>query len=128
MEKGQPRSGTELPVISLVYDLVLWFGRKSGEYPKKFRFNIGEKVLETLLEVLGNLVEAQYSHERKKEILRRTNMRLQLLRYLMRLSKDLQCITLKEYEYAARQIHEVGAMVGGWEKYSQQKESDGAKV
>jgi len=34
------------------------------------------------------------------------------------LSKDLQCISIKEYEFTSKNINEIGQMVGGWEKWT----------
>ena len=32
------------------------------------------------------------------------------------MSKDLQLLSLRKYEYLAREINEVGVMLGGWLK------------
>jgi len=73
------------------------------------------------LELPENIIEAQYS-QKKHHFLRKTNIILEKLRLMVRLSKDLQCITINEYEYLAKEINEIGKMVGGWEKYSKSRE------
>lgn len=118
---------TDITVLPLLYDLIVWFCGKISAYPKKFKYSIGERITNTLLDILERLIEARYSSKKKSHFLRQANILLEKLRYLVRISKDLQCITIAEYEYAATKMHEIGSMVGGWEQYSKGKE-DGEEV
>jgi hypothetical protein len=43
---------------------------------------------------------------------------LEILRFQMRLAKDLQCLKLPSYAFAARAIDEIGKLLGGWLKSS----------
>ena len=38
------------------------------------------------------------------------------IRLYVRLSHDLQCISVGQYEHAAKQIDEIGRLIGGWKK------------
>jgi hypothetical protein len=40
------------------------------------------------------------------------------LRFQMRLAKDLQCLKVESYGFAAKAIDELGKLVGGWIKSS----------
>lgn len=115
-------------VVPLLYDLFVWYAQKLSQYPKKFKYNLGERIISCYLDVLDAIIEAQYSKGKKSHFLRKANVTLEKLRFLVRLSKDLQCITLHDYEYAVRQLNEIGKMVGGWEKHSKKKESDGKEI
>ncbi|OQY98365.1 MAG: hypothetical protein B6D35_12420 [Candidatus Brocadia sp. UTAMX2] len=112
----------DIAVLPVLYDLIVWFSGKLGAYPKKFRYSQGERIFNILLDILERLIEARYSSKKKSHFLRQANISLEKLRYLVRLSKDLQCISIKEYEYMANKLHEIGCMVGGWEQYSKEKE------
>jgi len=111
----------EVVILPKIYDLILWYGKKIIYYPKKYKYNLGERITDIFLDVIENIIEAQYS-SKKYYFLRKTNILLEKLRIMIRLSKDLQCITIKEYEYMTRETNEIGKMVGGWEKYSKYKE------
>jgi hypothetical protein len=63
--------------------------------------------------VLEKLVDATYSRQ-VETTLREVNLALERLRFLFRLSKDLHYLDLKRYEYVAREIDEIGRLVGGW--------------
>jgi hypothetical protein len=43
---------------------------------------------------------------------------LEILRFQMRLAKDLQCLKVESYGFAAKAIDEIGKLVGGWLKTS----------
>ncbi|MCG2760208.1 MAG: four helix bundle protein [Candidatus Delongbacteria bacterium] len=47
--------------------------------------------------------------------------------YDLMLSKDTDCITVKEYEYASKEIDEIGKMTGGWIKNQNNAEENGKK-
>jgi hypothetical protein len=65
------------------------------------------------MDVLDDLVAAAYSRDRR-ELLEHANGRLHQVRYLVRMSNDLQLMPRKSYEYAAERIDEIGRMIGGW--------------
>ena len=39
---------------------------------------------------------------------------LEILPFQMRLAKDLQCLKVESYAFAAKSIDEIGRLVGGW--------------
>ena len=54
--------------------------------------------------------------KQKRPILEDINRKLESMRFLIRLSKDLKCLSLRQYEYAGNECMEVGNQVGGWIK------------
>jgi hypothetical protein len=76
---------------------------------------LGERIERNLYDVLDLLIQAKYTRERQ-DLLRRANLTLETLRFQMRLAKDLQCLTVDSYGFAAKSIDEVGKLVGGWIK------------
>ena len=79
------------------------------------KFTLGERIVNAVFDVVEALVEARYTRERR-EILVRVNLRLERMRVLLRLSRDLGVFPLKSVEHSSKLIDEVGAMVGGWLK------------
>lgn len=65
--------------------------------------------------MLEKLLRAKYSRA-KVELLREANMLLELLRFQMRLAKDLDCLKPTSYEHGSKLVHEIGALLGGWIK------------
>lgn len=65
-----------------------------------------------MLDILEMFVVAQYNKEQRKQTLRHINIAIERLRYLIRLSKDLHCLSMAHYEFAVKQMLELGKM--GW--------------
>ena len=107
----------EIDAITKLYDFILWIIPKLEKFPRGQKFLIGDRIETLMLDILDILIEAAYSRK-KHEILKAANLKLEKLRYLIRLSKDLNLINIKSYEFSSRSINDVGNSVGGWLKYS----------
>jgi hypothetical protein len=111
--KTAPRQPDELVIISKVYDLVLWSCLHIGKFPRNHRFVLGERLEQRLYELLETLITAKYTRERAA-LLKQANLTIEILRFQMRLAKDLQCLPTNSFGHAIRQLDEIGRMVGGW--------------
>jgi hypothetical protein len=111
------QASDELLVIDRTYELVFWSCRHIAVFPRSHRFTLGERMERRLYDLLELLLKAKYSGQ-KAGLLRQANMELELLRFQLRLAKDLECLTLKRYEHGARAVNEIGRMVGAWLKQS----------
>ena len=103
----------ELVVITKTYDLILWSCNHTGRFPRQHRFVLGERLERSLYDLLETLIQAKYSRERTP-LLNDANLKLEILRFQVRLAKALECLQVKSYAFAAKQIDEIGKLVGGW--------------
>lgn len=103
----------ELAVITKTYDLILWSCQHTGRFPRNHRFVLGERIERQLYGLLETLIEAKYQRERGA-LLEGANLQLEVLRFQMRLAKDLQCLKPNSYEFASKAIDEIGRLIGGW--------------
>src|SRR4051794_13786765 len=110
MERGQ-----ELTVITKTYDLILWSCHHTSRFPRNHRFVLGDRIERNLYEMLETLIQARYTRQRQG-LLEKANLLLEILRFQMRLAKDLQCLKVDSYAFAAKAIDEIGRLVGGWLK------------
>lgn len=108
---------TITPVVEKHYQLILWMLPKIANFPKDQRYLLADRIEILLLDILELLIEAVYS-KNKREILIKVNLKLDLLRFMMRISKDMKYINLKSYDFFCQSAIEVGKMVGGWLKAS----------
>jgi len=106
----------ELSVVTKTYDFTLWLLPHVARFPREHRFTLGDRMEEGSLAILELLVEAAYTRD-KRDLLKRANLRLERLRYLVRLAKDLHLISIKQYEFAIRSMQSIGAEIGGWAKH-----------
>lgn len=113
----------ELRAVTKAYDFTLWLLPHLAKFSRDYRFTLGNKLEEGALEILELLVEASYAGE-KRTLLQRANIRLNRVRFLVRLAKDLQQISLKQYEFAARAIDGIGVEIGGWLKQQGERKKE----
>jgi hypothetical protein len=89
----------------------------TGRFPRQHRFVLGERIERNLYDLLETLVKAKYIRERLP-LLRQANLTLEVLRFQVRLAKDLQYLKTVSYGFTAKAIDEIGRLVGGWLKNS----------
>jgi hypothetical protein len=107
------KKAEELAVITKAYDLILWSCNRTSKFPRNHRFVLGERIKRNLYTLLETLIRAKYTKNRQR-LLEEANLTLEILRFQMRLAKDLQCLKLNSYGFAAKSIDEIGRLVGGW--------------
>lgn len=91
----------ELTVITKTYDLILWACNHTGIFPRNHRFVLGERIERNLYDLLKTLIQAKYTKQRQP-LLEKANLMLEILRFQMRLAKDLQCLKVERYGFAAK--------------------------
>ena len=94
------REGQELVVITKAYDLVLWSCYHTSRFPRSHRFVLGERIERNLYDLLETLLQARYTRERQA-LLGQANLTQEVLRFPMRLARDLQCLKVQSYGPAA---------------------------
>lgn len=99
--------------VQSCHDLLLWMIPQVDKFPRARRFTLGERVESGSLTVLELLVEAAYTHN-KTALLKEANVKLEVLRHVWRLAHELKVIAIRQYEYGAKLIDELGRQIGGW--------------
>ena len=113
-------------VIAKLYDLILWTLPHLDKFPRNHKFTVGDRIEETLLDILELLIEAAYT-KNKVMTLYEANIKLQKFRLMIRMSKDLKLISVKQYQFASRHIEEIGKQIGGWRKQTIQEDEKNQK-
>ena len=112
----------DAPVVLVKwYDWTKWLLDRVDGFPKNQRFIFGQRLADRSLRVLEILVEAAYG-SRKAPLLAEANRHIEVLRWLMRLAKDRELLTVRQYGFACKGLTECGRMVGGWLKQAAAKE------
>jgi hypothetical protein len=110
MQKSMKKA-EELTVITKTYDLILWSCNHTGKFPRNHRFVLGERIGRNLYNLLETLIRAKYTKNRQ-QLLEQANLSQEILRFQMRLAKDLQCLKLNSYGFAAKTIERSGKRCG----------------
>ena len=84
------------------------------KFPRSQKFLLADRIEVKTLDLLELLVQAYYcKREEKVSFLEKANLQLEILRFLIRLSHDSQCLNHQKYGQVSEKINEIGKMVGG---------------
>lgn len=103
------------PALEAHFQFMLWLIPTVEKFPRGQKFLLGDRIQSTALDILEALIEATYSRDRRNQ-LTRANMGVEKLRFLFRLATALKYLDVRRYTHAARQLDEIGRMIGGWRK------------
>ncbi len=108
----------DIPIVHALYQLYKALHELLLKFPKSQRYSLGSVMQTELLDLMEAVVTAANTAkpETKKERLSVASTKLDLLRLMVRLSKDCKCVDNKTYLALESQLHEIGRMLGGWLK------------
>ncbi len=107
-----------LPILEKTYELILWIYPAINKFPKSQRFVLGQRIENALLKIVEEIIEMRIirGEKEKLEHLQKISTEMDKLRMLIRISKDLKFMKVKQYIFATGKINEMGKMLGGWIK------------
>ena len=105
----------ELKVISDFYDFMLWLVKHIEKFPRHHRYSLGMAIERRLQTILSHLLQAKYAKD-KNQILNDANIELEVLRFQLRLAKDLKVLPTRSHGYGAKAMLSIGSQIGGWSK------------
>lgn len=105
----------EVPILKKSYELYKIFHEYRKVVPKQDKFTIYERSEHIILDLLEYLIEASYGDKMKKLfVLEKASIKLNLLRFMIRLMKETRTFDIKKYVTLQKIIDEIGRMLGGW--------------
>jgi len=117
MEKQFSPYQSDTPIFIKTYELYKLFYLYLPTFPKKDRYTLGQKCELALLDILENIIVVGYlSKLEKLPLLRKISIKLDVLKVLFRLGKDIKVIDHKKYLEFENYFMEIGRMIGGWIK------------
>ena len=123
----QSNTTVEPRVAVALFDLALWFLTHTNRFPKNWRKSLGDRIDGTMLDLVSLVQRASLQRD-KRPLLERVNEELHVLRALVRMAVRLGCLQEHQYEYAARQIEDIGRQVGGWLKQQRERTQESVAV
>lgn len=105
-------------ILTLAYDFLKYLIPELSKYPRDQKFTLADRIQNLTHDILDDFITAYYSRagSEKLERLEKTNIKLERLRYSIRLSHDLKLISNEKYGVISRKINEVGGTLGNWIK------------
>lgn len=106
---------SETPIFKKTYDLYRVFYTLRTTIPKQDKYTIWQKSEGLLVEILEGILSASYKPKfEKTPILEKISLKLNILKMLIRLMKDVGAIDNKKYITLQEPLDEIGRMLGGW--------------
>jgi hypothetical protein len=105
----------ELKVIADFYDFMLWLIQHTEKFPRHHRYSLGIAMENRLQTILSLLLRAKFTQEKVKA-LSDANLELEILRFQIRLARDLAALPIRSHGHAAGLMQQIGAQIGGWLK------------
>ena len=105
----------ESPIFLKTHDMLVWLMQMTLKFPKSQRFVMAKRVQRCGLDFYDDLVAAVKSQPAVESLVK-ADLELERLRHHLRLCRDLQLMSLGQYEHIARQIETIGKLLGGWLK------------
>lgn len=105
----------ELAIILDFYDVMLFLVQRCERFPRHHRHSLGIAIENRIQSILGILIRAKYAGKAsKRSVLGVANTELEVLRFQLRLAKDLKVLPLKSYGHASALIEGIGTQLGAW--------------
>jgi len=100
-----------------MYDLVKDTYPVIDRFPKAHKQVLGKEIEETCLKILTNIIKANKSRTNERfELQICISDELDCLRILIRLSKDLKYISIKQYLSVSERLNEIAKLLYSWSK------------
>ena len=103
------------PAVEAMHRFIVWLVPTLEKFPRSQKFLLGDRIQMLALDVQDRLIEATYSRASANS-LQYANLGLEKLRLLVRLAFDLKHLDSRRYEFAAKEIDQVGKLIGGWRR------------
>lgn len=109
------KTGGQSPIFVKTHDFVCWLLAHTIKFPKSQRFVMARRVEDAALDFQERLIRAARAKGRARvRDLGEADVLLEFLRRHLRTCVELKLLTLRQYEYAAMQLVEIGKLLGGW--------------
>jgi len=112
-----PEFGLDIPIFTKLYDFYKNLSQILVFFPKAKRYTLGQRLDNLTLEIFESSIGAGISPRDQKLLhLEKAIISLDLLKILLRLAKDIQCLNNKRYIQLQESLQEIGRMLGGWKR------------
>jgi hypothetical protein len=105
----------KLIIFQKTYDFIIWLYPIINCLPKNHRLILGRKIEELALTLLLSITKAnkKYGEERKYFQTEASNA-IDYLQIVLRLTKDIHLMSVKQYALGAKKLNEIGRMLTSW--------------
>jgi len=104
-----------LPIYKITYELLLKVMNITKSFPKEFKYTLGEKLKDELMELITLIYRANSEIDRVGTV-KTIAERVQVIELLIRLSQDLKLISKTQYASLVEMTQSLNKQTQGWVK------------
>lgn len=105
----------QLIIFQKLYDLYLYTHKTVAKFPKNQRFLLSNYLLQTNMEMIKLTIVANSKPDRLKEQ-NQISVNLDLFRIYVRISKDINFLSIRKYGIIMEYINDIGRLLTAWQK------------
>jgi len=109
---------TELPLYKECYKLLLTISRLLRQMPKNYRHTLWNSIFEETSQLVICIFKANTQRGERKQHLAIAREKAELIHVLLRLMRDLHCISLEEFVALQPPMETIGKQLTWWHRYS----------
>lgn len=107
-----------LPIYKTTYDLLVMVTRITANFPKAYKYSLGDKLRAEVVELVVFIFKANSSRTDRTKNAGLFLERLQVVELLLRLCKDLRLLAVKQFAEIVSLSDSLGRQAQGWIKSS----------
>lgn len=105
-----------LLVFQKMYDFMIYFSFVLLKFPKTHKHTLGEKIENCFIDCLLLIIQINTDKDNVDVLCKKLVIKLDSLRILIRMSKDLKLISIKKYDICCDKLNEEIRLLKGWQK------------
>ena len=106
---------SDLPVYKSTYDLLVAIFSFTKDFNKVYKYTVGESLKKETIELLTLIYRSNVKRD-KKDVLQEARERIEVIRLFIRLMKDMQQISIKQFVQINTSVENVSKQLTGWQK------------
>lgn len=105
-----------LEILQLAEDAFKYGYIACRRFPKSERFTLVADIKREMILIISLIVRANKTRDARVDTLRQLDVELDVLRTLVRMSRDMGFLPMQQYEILSKHVNEIGKRLGGWIK------------
>ena len=106
----------DLKIFQKTYDFLLWIKPTVQRFAKVHKYSLGAQLENETILLVKQIIRTNLKKGNKAELIEECFINYEIIKILIRLSKDYNLLTVKQYEFAVKGLDEIGRLLGGWYK------------
>lgn len=106
----------DLHLFQKVYDFLLWIKPTVQRFTKVHKYSLGVQLENEVIELLKEIVRANFQKGNRRELIEECFVHYEIIKVLIRLGREFNLLSKSQYEFVAKELIEIGKLLGGWYK------------